>query len=242
MVMENGIIALLVGLLLALNASIGQAGPIIYNNGTPLTPESWQIGVSSDFDRFLPVQAADDFSLQASNNVIADIHWWGVYSSNIVFSDDFTIRIFEDDGNKPHANNFQTVTPTSPIARSNWGTVNSPDDPQGSEIIFDIFQYDINIAPIELTSGLTYWLSIVNNSVDNNGFWTWAVTADFGGNTHTRNSDTDSWTMLSQNVGAPQNVEPGLAFQLTTVPEPSILALMGIGLAGIFRARRRKRH
>ena len=213
------------------------AGPVIYDNGGPdlvTDPDS----LLSDFDISAPFtvtnQTADDFALQSGNNTIRDIHWWGIYLlDNTPGTDDFTIRIFEDDGGKPSAINFQTVFTGNP-GRADTGFDHTP---LSGLFIADLYEYWVEVPALTLTAGTTYWLSIVNNtSDDDNDTWAWVTSSTGGGgNGHERAADGDVWT-----VHAPETGGREYAFNLT-VPEPTGFTLCLGALAGVILLKVRQR-
>ena len=161
------------------------AGPIIYDNGGPDTSRP---GWRSDF--VLPVQEADDFVL-TTDNVIADIHWWGSYDAVVNNPDNFTIRIFTD-GGAPAQN---------PLIDLNVGSVTRVDT--GDDTVLNaggdtgtLYEYWVEVDPIVLDLNTTYYLSIVNNTDDPSlalsGNWRWSATSTDNGH-WSRGADNTSW-------------------------------------------------
>jgi len=193
------------------------AGPIIYDNGGPdTTVNGWR----SDFDE--PVQEADDFILGAGANVIAGIHWWGSYNYETNAQDDFTIRIFPDADNGGPAINPIIELSVGNVTRVDTGRI-TVTAPFGAEF-GPLFKYRTDVTPIALNPGTTYYLSIVNDSknIGYTGNWRWTVSLT-GDDHWYRFPDGDPWTSGERN----------LAFNLTTVPEPSTFILLTIAALGL---------
>lgn len=72
------------------------ADVIIFDNG-----DSFINSLPSDYS--FPNQFADDFVLQPGASTITGIRWYGIYLDDRATTDDFIIRIFEDNGGKPNA-------------------------------------------------------------------------------------------------------------------------------------------
>ena len=182
---------------------------IIFDNGPP----NGNAALFSDLDT--PAELADDFILNSGANRVTDVHFWGAYlfSNTQAIPDDFTIRVFADVGGVPN------TTPIYQINVGNIGRTDTGDDFSG----FDVFEYWVNIPAITVTPGVTHWLSIVNDTPSLSGpdDWAWRTTAGTG-NLAVRNSIFPDWRA--------GNVD--LAFNLT-VPEPTALTLIVVGLVGI---------
>lgn len=225
---------------------------IVYDNGTAdlgdRLPGGRGAGYVSDFD--LGTQAADDFTLGAGASTVTDIHWWGAYSPNPATppADDFTVRIFAQG-----TSGLPLVTPLHEINAGSAGRTATGDQirvEQSSIIIgepptydtFDVYKYWVDIAPLPLVAGTRYWLSVVNNTTanpDHDWMWVHSATGNATDNVF-RFSDAEAWF-----VSANSNARFDLAFNLTgditgNIPEPSTLAIFGLGLAGLGFMRRRK--
>jgi hypothetical protein len=199
-----------------------QAG-VIYDNsaGTP------DIASGSGSELFA---AADNFVLQPAANTITDIHWTGVYAQNNTppATDSFTIQIYPDAGGEPNAPLY--TDPLFTVFTGDPGRTDTLIDILGS---FDLYAYSVNIAPLTLTAGSTYWLSIVNDTAAGDN-WFWG-TISGAGNFLSRINPQDNWTL---NGGS-------LDFQLTDdlrrVPEPGSIALLAIGALGLIACTRPRR-
>ena len=203
-------------------AAPATAQVIIYDNGT--TPSNSFV---SDTD--FPLFVADDFSLAPGANVITGIQWTGLYfpSNTPTQPDNFTIQLFADVGGSP------VVTPFLSLSIGNPGRTDTGIDLTGS----DLFAYSANVAPITVAPNTFFWLSIFNNtSADTDDNWFWGM-QDALGNSHGRDDPADPW--LPQVQGPVGNRQD---FQLTgpAIPEPSVLALLTIGVVGLLGCRRQR--
>jgi hypothetical protein len=199
---------------------------VIYNNGVPDLQAGWLSDAAGSVNGFYDyLEAADDFVL-GSAVLLTDVHWWGAYAtSNTPETDSFTIRLFEDDGGVPQTTHFYEESGLTGN-RVGTGTSIGP---------FDVYEYSADITPIVLAGGVTYWISIVNDTAnDLDDAWYWAQAA-FPGNAVQRDADGGSWTHFTNSE---------LAFHLTgareVVPEPASMVLLGLGLVGLIARTRKK--
>ena len=206
------------GFLLLLVATCSDANAV-FDNGVG-------VDTMNASDSTLPNLVADDFLLQAGANVFNRIRWTGVYASGNTPNgpDDFTIEVYADDAGVPSAGPpLYTFAVGQPL-KTDTG------DDLGA---FDIYAYSAGIAPLALAPGTTWWLSIVNDTgADADDFWFWAGEGKVG-NAQERTSSQFPWTAAFLFAAD---------FELLSeVAEPSGLGLLGIGLAGLAIACRRRR-
>ena len=192
---------------------------VIYDNGPVDLTFNARLS-DSDANNF----AADDFTLSSGANEIQDVHWWGAYIGDIL--DDFNILIYEDAGGSP-----TTPIGSSAIYDENIGDVGRTDT--GIDVSgFDVYEYWADISTFTATPDETYWLSIVNNGGSSSSwYWSFDQPIGIGANGVSTEFGT-SWI----------NTGDRRAFNLTNeVPEPTTLALFGIGLAGLGFARKKRK-
>lgn len=197
---------------------------------------------SQDFDPTLMVGQADSdfgsstqratsFSFSGGDQILGSVSWLGV-NPILPSSDDFTIRIFSDNGSGlPEA--------TASILDFNVANaVNRVDTGVDTIDIFhrDIYSYQADLsAGINLTSGVNYWLSIINN-IGTSGAddWRWGASGSSPQSSVNRALDSDIW---NPNLAV-------LQFDLSTapaaVPIPAALWLMLSGVAGLAAFKRKK--
>lgn len=196
---------------------------VIFSNGTPqFSPVPAQGALFAEAGSSFS-EAADNFSLGAGQNVIRDVHWWGVYGTNVVNppADNFAIRIYDNSAAAPGTLNT-TANILSLTRTLQVSTITG----------LRLYLYDAVISPIALAPSTTYWLGLSNTSGNN---WAWVQSANSGGNAYQYSPSTGTFGLRNKE----------LAFNLTNdiVPEPSTTVLLIIGaltLAGGRLVRQRK--
>jgi hypothetical protein len=195
-------------------ASVAQAATIVYEQLPG--PGSGGAYNSSTLDGAgVPpgFTTADDF-LVPSGATITDVHWWG---ESVSGGDDFVFTFYADGGGLPGA-----------VLHTTGGTLAKVVDNPGSSLD-PVFFYSSDLTTSFLAAaGTTYWISIFNQAGD--AAWNWLVADDAGNGGRQDTNPGPPWDRPTSN----------LAFQLTAVPEPAALTLLGAGLAYV-AARRRTR-
>jgi hypothetical protein len=204
----------LIFILVFAGAPLHAVAGIIYDNGPLALGGANEIGIASD----LEFQLADDFVL-SNGNTITDIHWWGTHS---IGTDNFTIQFFEDVGGLPAEDPFISLAIGDVV-----------ETPVSFDPPFDaVFEYSVDIAPLTLELGVTYWISIANDPALST--WFWASAGE--GNIHQRTPTSPDWT-------PPTFATSEVGFVLTddaVIPIPPALWLFGSGLLGLVGMARRK--
>lgn len=208
-------------------AAPSRAG-IIYDSGVALS------GITSNVisDANPPANyMADDFTLATAARV-DHVQWAGVYSpagTDPTF-DDFTIQIFDFSGASPATTPLYSFAVGDAVGRTATGRVS---------VGRMIYSYEAAIPAADLAPG-RYLLSIFDDTRSFTSVnFAWSMGNSPGGQVFTRRSQTDGWVQAGAGFVA--------AFTLsgpTAVPEPSSLALFGVGSLGLLarlHSRRRAR-
>jgi len=178
---------------------------------------------------------------------VTDVHWWGSYLFNLDDGDhvgQFEISI--------HANDPVTNLPGTLLYREVFDlaevneTLVGP-DANGEEV----YEYTVYLeTPFEQTQGEIYWLDIIALTPNQKRWpmWGWHTAVQMEVDEMVRGSaqttldrdgpDDPTWGGKQANPW--QSAEYDMAFELTTIPEPSLLALFGLGMFAAWRRFRRR--
>jgi hypothetical protein len=165
----------------------------------------------------------DDFVLSPGQSMVGDVHWFGDYGGfgDPDIPDDFRLEIYPDSGGEPDL--------AVPIWTLNAGAVERRDtgfNLAGTGGDIDIYEYWRDVEPVPLDPGVFYWISIGNlGNLD----WNWSRYWD-------GTESTPEYFFLNGSF-----IRGSVAFSLTSVPEPSILTLLGIGLVSVAFAHNKRR-
>ncbi len=174
---------------------------------------------------------------------VTDVHWWGSYPQGGPKSLlGFEISIHADippDGIHPsHPGEllYSTILMPGQFTEEFYAETSAG----------DVFQYNADLpVPFEQVQGTIYWLDIGAGLSDNDATWGWHT-----GIRSLHNPLDDAVLLLGYNLdGTYQTYSElfdsqgsvAMAFELTTIPEPTTLALVGTAaLGGLGILRRRK--
>lgn len=180
--------------------------------------------------------AADDY-LCENPLPVNDVHWWGSYwvpyPGEPQPINGFTISFYSDvpaspTGEFSHPGDLLYQTYIRGNCNETYYGYSAYDNT-------NVYQYD-TILPeaFEQDYGTTYWLSIqLNPGWTEPPYWGWHTSAD-----HWQDIAVQAYEPSPWNWYQISSANQDLAFQLTVVPEPATICLLGLGALSLIRKKR----
>jgi hypothetical protein len=203
-----------------LTAPVG-AQTVVFDGGPP--------NVSGSGNEMTQWIQANDFAF-ASPTSFNTVRFWTLEHTGTSFLGTITYQIAADSAGTPGG--IITSATVVPSVRTL----------QTTEAGFDVYQYDLNTGNINLAAG-TYWLELHNGALSSQNrmeFYWHTTTPGFG------NAGEE---LIAPFTGSWSSNGVDHAFQLlsSAVPEPTTLALVGVGTAGaglsvVYRRRKNRKN
>jgi len=208
----------------------------------PEMENPWGFDVESDFDPIdgFPNQVVMDDWLCETGLPVTDVHWWGSYFDDITPSA-FHISIHEDIPAGAAPSHPGPIIEAWNIAFAECNEEFYGVDAAGN----NVYQYFVYLPEwFYQEQGMVYWLDVIAIVPDAQGpVWGWRTAvlphniddAVVIGDYDMASGDYTQWYPLEYEY---ESLD--MAFELTTIPEPLTLIMIGSALAGLAAIARRK--
>ncbi len=166
---------------------------------------------------------------------ITDFHWWGLPEYNNSDIDGFVFQIYDQAAGAPLPGNLLYEQFVDGDANAAWVDYND-------QYAYDVYSYWLDLTtPFTPATAGNYWFSVYAISDGDLGNWYWALGDGDPFQADWMYVNLTDWMHLDEVAG----YDPGgFAFEITgdrEVPEPTTLALFGIGLVGMAVRRLRRK-
>jgi hypothetical protein len=193
---------------------------VIYTNGDPLADNGTHYSKS---DTVNPSQICADNFILTTPATINSVRWWGAWNFFTPATDDFTVTFYEDKNGRPDPSNVIANRRIGNVVETSTGLNRSG---------FLLREFQANIAPVSLSDGTNYWISIFE-SAGTNGSQYFLLRENAVGSAATSVDGGVSWG------SRPREFSFQLEGSSNAVPEPTTAAVLSVGGVAFAMLRRR---